>query len=338
VTPAVSIVLPARNAAPCIASAITSIRLQEFPDWELQIVDDGSSDGTARSALVAAAGDPRVRLLRTGRAGIVAALNIGLAETGAPLVARMDADDEAMPARLGAQVELLSRRPDIGVTGCLVEFGGHPVAARGYALHVAWMNALREPEEIALNRFVESPLAHPSVMFRRELLARHGGYADADWPEDYELWLRWLDAGVRFAKVPRILLRWNDPPERLSRRDPRYALSAFYACKCRYLARWLRREVAPGRPVFLAGAGRATRRRFAGLEREGVRLAGFIDLDPRKIGREVAGRPVLAPAGIPKPSDCFVIGGVGTRGARASIRSMLTARGFWEGKDFIMAA
>ncbi|MFB3816807.1 MAG: glycosyltransferase [Candidatus Methylomirabilales bacterium] len=335
--PAVSVVLPAHNAAGCIGRAVTSILRQGLADFELILVDDGSADGTAEAARAAARGDARLRLLRRPHGGIVAALNAGLAAARAPVVARMDADDEALPDRLGAQLALLRARPEIGVASCLVEFGGDPLAARGYALHVEWMNGLREPEAIALNRFIESPLAHPSAMFRRELPERHGGYAETGGPEDYELWLRWMDVGVRFAKVPRVLLRWNDPPGRLSRGDPRYRVQAFYACKCRYLARWIRR-MAAGLPVLLCGAGRTTRQRFAGLEREGVPLAGFIDVDPRKVGRRVGGRPVLPVSGIPAPGTCFIIGGVGTRGEREQIRGMLAARGYGEGVDFLMAA
>jgi hypothetical protein len=67
------------------------------------------------------------------------------------------------PDRLAAQVELLCTRRDIGVASCLVEFGGDSRMARGYALHVEWMNTLREPEEIGLHRFVESPVARANA-------------------------------------------------------------------------------------------------------------------------------------------------------------------------------
>src|SRR6185436_16591977 len=109
-----------------------------------------------------------------------------------------------------------SENRPIGLVGCLVEFGGDRSASEGYALHVDWINALTTPDEIALNRFVESPLAHPSVMFRRELVEKHGGYRAGDFPEDYELWLRWMEAGARMGKVPRVLLTWQDGPGRLS--------------------------------------------------------------------------------------------------------------------------
>ncbi len=337
-SPVVSVVMPARNAAATVAEAVASIRAQTLRAWELIAVDDGSLDATAAEIVRAAEGDPRVHVRTQAHGGIVAALNAGLARARAPFVARMDADDVAFPARLERQVAFLEAHPEVGLVSCRVAFGGDPVAARGYAVHVDWINSLVDPDEIARSRFIESPVAHPSVLFRRELLERHGGYREEGGPEDYDLWLRWMESGVRFAKVPEILMRWNDPPGRLSRRDARYDDSAFFACKCRHLGRWLRAHVAPGRRLFLWGAGRITRRRFAALGDEGVRFAGYIDPDLRKIGGVVGGIPVIAPEAIPSREQCFVIGGVGVRGARDLHRAMLTARGFREGEDFIFAA
>lgn len=337
-TPSVSVVMPVWNAAATVGAAVASVKAQSLEAWELIVVDDGSTDATAAEIERSAAGDPRVRVLRREHGGIVAALNAGIAEAGAPLLARMDADDVMMPARLAAQMALLAARPEIGVVSCLVEFGGDRNAARGYALHVDWINSLVDSDEIARARFIESPLAHPSAMFHRELIERHGGYVDGDFPEDYELWLRWMDAGVRFAKVSAVLVRWNDPPARLSRTDERYREAAFYECKCRYLARWLRAHVTPGRQIYLWGAGRITRQRFAALAGHGIRIAAYIDVDARKIGTRVAGVAVVAPESIPSREACFVIGGVGVRGARELHRAALESRGFVEGADFIFAA
>ena len=336
-TPLVSVVMPAFNAAETIARAVRSVLAQTYRDFELIVVDDGSTDETAAEVRAAANGDLRVRVLGFPHSGIVSALNAGIAAARGELIARMDADDEMDPRRLEAQVALLAERPDIGVVGCLVEFGGDRDEAVGYALHVDWLNSLCEPDEIALHRFVESPVAHPSVTFRRVLVDRLGGYVDSDEPEDYELWLRWMDAGVRFAKVPEVLLRWNDSPTRLSRTSVRCAREAFYTCKTRYLARFVRRQAGP-RGVWLWGAGRKTRKRFAALESEGIALAGYIDIDPDKIGRRVGGRPVRSPDDLPQPDEAFVIGGVGVRGAREDIRARLEAHGFRLGADFVPAA
>jgi glycosyltransferase involved in cell wall biosynthesis len=332
------VVLPAFNAARTLPRAIESILRQTCRDWELILVDDGSADDTLAVAQACAAQDSRIRIVRQAHGGIVASLNAGIAWARAPLIARMDADDESHPERLTAQLALMEKQTSVGVVGSLVQFGGDPARAAGYALHVEWLNTIATPEDIALNRFVESPFAHPCVTFRRELVERFGRYQAGDFPEDYELWLRWLDAGVRMTKVPRVLLTWHDLPERLSRRDPRYKLEAFYRCKAIYLARWLRANVDPRRTFLAWGAGRLTRRRVEFLKGEHVTIAGYIDIDPRKFGRQHRAHVVLAPDQIPAREECFVIGYVARRGAREFARANLRSRGFVEGRDFLMAA
>jgi glycosyltransferase involved in cell wall biosynthesis len=343
--PAVSVVLPVYNAHTTLISAVTSIRAQRYVDWELVAIDDGSTDGSGECLEALAREEPRLRVLRPAatRQGIVAALNAGLAVAQGEFIARMDADDEAHSDRLAEQVAFL-REPagrEIGVVGCGVEFGGDRAANAGYALHVDWINSLTTPEDIALNRFVESPFAHPSVMFRREVWDRFGGYRAGEFPEDYELWLRWLDAGVRMAKVPRVLLRWNDPPGRLSRSDPRYDPDAFFRLKAKWIARWLHRWPEQGsRPLWVWGAGRPTRKRASHLETHGVRIAGYIDVDSKKVRGALGGTgvPVISPAELPEPGEVFVLGYVTSRGAREFIRAALLERGYVEGRDFLMAA
>lgn len=337
--PQVSIILPVRDGAATLGRALRSIAAQTVGDWEAVVVDDGSTDGTAALLDGAAKPEPRIRVLHQPARGIVAALNAGIQEARAPIIARLDADDEMHPERLALQLDRLRREPGLGLVGCLVEFGGDRVRHAGYALHVDWLNSLVTPEQIRLNRFVESPLAHPSVMFRRELIDRFGGYRDGAFPEDYELWLRWLDAGVQMAKVPRRLITWHDVPTRLSRTDARYTAEAFFNTKAPWLARKLRR-VAGGRDIWIRGAGRTARQRAAVLEREGVRIAGFVDVDPRKVTPALGGNgpPVVSPDAAPSKQQCFVLSYVGRRGARELIRTELMESGRQEGVDFLLCA
>lgn len=329
--------MPARNAGPTIARAVASIQAQTLSDWELIVIDDDSKDATRFVLIEMAQIDPRIRLLRT-KTGIVGALNAGLAAATGEYVARMDADDESHPTRLAAQAEFLRTHPDVGLVSCRVGYGGDRAANAGYALHVDWINSLLTPEEIALNRFVESPFAHPSVMFRRHLVEDCGGYRAGDFPEDYELWLRWLDADVRMAKLPDELLTWNDGPDRLSRTDPRYSPQAFYRLKARWLAEWLKHEVEPPRRVWVWGAGRPTRQRAMHLAEHGITIAGYIDVDAKKTGKKVGGVPIVAPTELPPVEESFILGYVGTRGARELIRQNLIASGRREGADFVMCA
>jgi glycosyltransferase involved in cell wall biosynthesis len=340
-SPTVTVLMPVRNGEATLARAITSVQAQTSSSWELLLVDDRSTDDTPRIAAEFAAADSRIRVHQTasplGSRGLVAALDTGCREAAGRFIARLDADDECLPDRLARQVDLLERTPELGVVGCLVDFGGDPVAAAGYARHVAWTNSLLDHRSILLNRFVDSPLPHPSVMFRRDLAERLGAYRDGPFPEDHELWLRWLDAGVRFGKVPEVLLRWNDPPDRLSRTDPRYSIEATSRLRCRHLAIDLERR-DERRPLWLWGSGRVTRRRFDTLVEHGISIAGFIDIDSDRIGQRSLGVPVVGPDRLPDPGDSFILSGVGVRGAREEIRTTLLASGRREGRDFLMMA
>ena len=336
-TPSVSVVLPAFNAAQTLPAAMESIRHQTLSDWELLIVDDGSTDDTRQIALAAGKQDLRIRIISQSHGGIVSALQAGLALARAPLIARMDADDSSHPERLAKQFAYLETHRDIGLVSCLVKHGGDGLAQQGYALHVEWLNTIVSPEEIRLNRFVESPLAHPSVMFRREILEQQEGYREGAFPEDYELWLRWLEAGVRMAKVPELLLTWNDLPERLSRRDARYDFEAFYRIKAQYLAQEIQR-LQQGRALWIWGAGRPTRLRAELLCQYGLQITGYVDIDPKKAARKFSGRPTVLPEQLEPPHQIFVVGYVAKRGARELIRAHLAQHGCMEGQDFLMAA
>jgi len=344
-SPKVSILMPVHNAASTLQSALESIGVQTLKDWELVAVDDGSTDGSTEILREASFKDPRIRVLAEPHRGLVPALNLGLDRCRAPYIARMDADDLMHPERLQCQAELLDADPGLGLVGCLVAYGGDPARSAGYALHVAWTNSLLSPEQIALNRFIESPFPHPSVCFRRELPERLGAYEHGDYPEDHELWLRWMDAGVRMGKAPRELLAWNDLPQRLSRRDPRYRVEAFFQMKAPYVVNEARRRMdalaRDGHRPRLAvwGSGRLTRRRAEHLSFHGLGIDTYIDIDPGKSARPAAdGKPVLAPEKLPPPGELFVLTYVSTRGARDTIRGQLKTHGYVEGRDFLVCA
>lgn len=329
--PSVSVLMPVRDAPETVPAAVQSVRSQTLTDWELVIVDDGSEPTTAGLLQALAADEKRIVLIRQKALGIAAALNRGLKACRGPLIARMDADDQMESRRLELQKGYLARHEDCGLVSCRVRFGG---TEAGYAAHVDWINSLMTHGAMSLRRFVEAPVAHPSVMFRRDLISRHGGYRQGYFPEDYELWLRWLDAGVRFGKVDQELLIWNDPPRRLSRTDGRYSVDAFYSMKCEYLRRWLDAESA-GREIWLWGAGRITRRRFDGLL---DLISGFIDVDVAKRGVHRDGRSVRMANDLPERSKSLILCGVGARGARAKISAHLMERGWLEGRDFLPVA
>ena len=331
----ISVVLPCFNAAGSLPACLDSLLAQTWTDFEIVAVDDGSTDASLRVLHAFALRDPRVRVFARPHGGVVQAMNFGLESCRGDYVARMDSDDICLPERLAVQKSHLDRHPYIGLVGGLVRFGGDPLAGKGYGAYVDWTNSLVSEEDIRLGRFVESPFANPSIMFRKELVSRHGAFYDGPFPEDYELILRWLDAGVRMDKVAREVLIWNDPPTRLSRTDSRYAVDAFYRVKSEYLARWL-----TGRGVYrvaVVGAGRVTRRRALMLEDHGIAITRWLDVDPDKIGHVVNGRPVCSWSA-DLPDTEFVLSFVGSRGAGARISRELVQRGHVPGRTFLLAA
>lgn len=337
--------MPVRNAAPWLPEALDSIRGQTLRDLEIVAVDDGSTDESRAILEAAARKDPRIRVRETGAApGLVSALNRGVAESRAPLVARMDADDVSTPDRLEKQVALLARRPDLaGVSSRVEIFTAEGEVRDGTLRYEAWLNSLSTPEQISRERFVESPLPHPSVVVRRRVLLDAGGYRDVDGPEDYDLWLRLLGSGHRFAKVERVLLRWRDHPRRASRTDLRYSRDRFLGTKARALDRDV---LSAGSPWVLWGAGPTGRKLARLLEHWHHRPEVVVDIDPRKIGRSRRGRPVIAPdelerrlaRGSVERSDetrrALVLVAVARWGARDLIRDRLDRMQLQEGVDY----
>ena len=328
-----SLPLTPRGEAP-LRVAVRSLARQEaaagapLPSFEVLAVDDGSTDDTA-ALLEALAGEyPCLRVLHRPHEGLPGALNAGLEAARGGLIARMDADDVCHPQRLALQAAWLAAHPGTGLLATRVRFGGDRETARDFAHFVDWQNGLLDHEDISRNRFRDTPVSHPSVMFRRGLPRLHGGYADGFFAEDWELWLRWLHAGVRMAKLPQELLVWNDTPRRATRSDSRYCEAANNRLRALWLARWLERH-NPWHPrVHVLGAGRVARRRLEPLWRQGVQVAAFVDIDPKKIGQRIRGVPVIGRAQLPPPGHCFLLNALTAHGADEDAARWLAGAGY----------
>lgn len=336
--PKISVTLPCFNCEDTVGHALDSLLAQTFSAFEVVAVDDGSTDGTAEVLRAYAGKDCRVKPVFAEHGGVVAAANAAIEESCGEYIVRMDADDISLPLRLERQAELLDADSQLGLVGCRVRFGGCRDTCAGYAHYVDWTNTLLDHDSISLNRFVEFPVPNPSIMFRRSVLDKCGGYRDGDFPEDYELLLRWLECGVRMAKSGHELLVWNDPPTRLSRTHPKYDVDAFYRIKTEYLARWLERNNPHHPRVHILGAGRTTRKRADLLKKYGVEFVAYHDLDPRKIGHIVHGIPVLHRDEVPSPGQGFCLSYVASRGAREDIARFLDERGSVLGRDYLPVA
>lgn len=332
--PLVSVIVPYRDAISTLSESLASVLADGYPSLEVLAVDDGSRDGGPRLVRELAERDARVVPLESEGTGIVAALSVGLARARGEYVARMDADDITEPGRFAKQVMLLGSDSRLAAVGTQVRAFPAEAVTAGLAHYLEWQNARVEPGDIARSMFVESPLCHPSVMMRRAALVRVGGYRDVPWAEDYDLWLRLDATGFRLGKVPEVLVRWRRHAAQATFTDPRYALERYRHARAHFLAPRLR---ARGLPLRIWGAGPTGKRFARALEHENLTAAGFVDIDPRKVGRLARGVRIDPPESLERGASVILVA-VGTKGARDEIRQHLVSRGFVETKDFYCVA
>jgi glycosyltransferase involved in cell wall biosynthesis len=198
VTPEVSVLMAVRDGGPWIAEAVRSVLAQTLADLELIVIDDGSEDGTRE--ILAAATDPRVTVEHGPRRGLTVSLRRAAALARAPLLARLDADDVAVPARFARQRAFLASHADVGLLG-----GG----VREIDLAGNVVRRVLPPEsdaELRRRLIRENPFVHSAVMMRREVYERVGGYdARVSVAQDYDLWLR-MSRVTRLANLPEIVV------------------------------------------------------------------------------------------------------------------------------------
>ncbi len=215
--PAISVAMSVYNGERFLASAIESVLAQTFTDFELLIVDDGSSDGSRGIIEGYARADIRIRPIIRESRGLIASLNQLLAESRAPIVARMDADDVCLPQRFARQIAFLAGHPDYGVVGAWCD----DIDERG-APWDGGANVPRHPENHAdFLRAIDQGwplLCHPAVMFRRDLVLAVGGYHAAfKHCEDLDLWLR-LASVTKLASIPETLIHYRHYIDQVSSR------------------------------------------------------------------------------------------------------------------------
>lgn len=202
---AVSVVVPCYNCERFLREAVQSILGQTFRDFELLLINDGSTDRTPEIFREFAAQDPRVRLLKNEmNSGICVALNKGLDAAQGEFVCRMDSDDLAMPDRLEKQTAFLRERPGIVACGShliMIDESGREIGRRRYEL---------DPARITKDKFLRSPLAHPAVMIRRSVLEEHRiRYSERfRYAECYDMWMRLSKYGD-LANLDAFLLRYR---------------------------------------------------------------------------------------------------------------------------------
>jgi glycosyltransferase involved in cell wall biosynthesis len=210
--PRITVLLPVYNGERFLREAIDSILGQTWEDFELLVVNDGSTDGTA--TILRDYSDPRLHVITNEHnTGVPASLNRGLAHAKGEYVARIDADDLALPERLAEQLHYLDRHPLVGLVASATEV----VDKDGAAIRVEDHGTL-SPEQLYYTLTFVNCIASSSVTFRRGLVLKTGGYDESmSYAIDYDLWLR-VSRRAKIVKLRKVLAKWRDTETNISHR------------------------------------------------------------------------------------------------------------------------
>ena len=209
--PLVSVILPVYNGIQYLREAIDSILNQSFTNFEMIIIDDGSSDDSA--ALISSYADPRLRCIQQNNQGLAATLNRGIALASGSYIARMDQDDISLPERFEKQAAFLEAHDDYGMVGTWAEiWAGDKKTGHGH----------KHPTEnmpLQFELLFNNPFVHSSTMIRKTVFDEVGLYAtdtSRQPPEDFELWSR-IARKFKVANIPEVLHVYREIPKSMSR-------------------------------------------------------------------------------------------------------------------------
>jgi glycosyltransferase involved in cell wall biosynthesis len=208
-TPLVTVLMPAYNAEKYIAEAISSVLKQSFTDFELLIINDGSTDGT--ELVINSFNDNRIVIIKQANEGVSSALNLGLAHSRAKYVARFDADDICHPDRLKIQYEFITAYPEYSIIGSAADYvdaNGHYIFTNHPAAHLN--------EEIQQLKYSVCPFIHSAVLYKKDVIIKNGGYNEHAYTyEDHFLWVNIL-ANEKACNLSQSLIKVRLNPESIT--------------------------------------------------------------------------------------------------------------------------
>jgi glycosyltransferase involved in cell wall biosynthesis len=330
IEPTISVLMPAFNTEAYLSACLDSIRAQDFPHWELLVVDDFSTDKSREIMDRFAAKDPRIQVFSNREKGIIPALRLAYQHSKGRYITRMDSDDQMPPHKLGVMARELDKYGEGHlITGKVKYFSDEPLG-NGYKRYEVWLNRLVDDNQHYADIYRECVVPSPCWMVSRADLERCGAFRSDRYPEDYDLVFRFYRAALQIRGVDQVLHYWRDRPDRASRTDPTYADNAYLKLKVPY---FLELDYDAERPLVLWGAGPRGKRIAKLLQAAGSPFY-WICNTPSKWGQKNGGityHKVDLLNELEKPQ---VIIAVGAPEDQDTILAELESRNWKRGRDF----
>ncbi|MBK9192172.1 MAG: glycosyltransferase family 2 protein [Crocinitomicaceae bacterium] len=241
--------MPVCNAQEFICETIDSVLSQTISDWELIIINDFSEDISVELISEYARRDKRIKLNHNYQKGIIPAFSMAFSQSKGKYITRMDADDIMPENKLKLLYNCVNQNPKTVATGKVKYFSRQPVS-EGFLRYEDWLNEIADKNKFGENIYRECVIASPNWMVHRSCFENDISLSDLNYPEDYDLVLKWYDAGYEFKSINEITHLWREHPARTSRNSEVYQQKSFFELKTNH---FINREIQDKENVQLIG-------------------------------------------------------------------------------------
>ena len=326
----VSILIPFKNTAAFLAECLQSILEQDYTNWEVLAVNDGSTDASKDIVSQFALQEPRIKIIDNTGSGIIHALRLAYARSKGGYITRMDSDDIMKPSKLSTMVSLLDAYGKGHIALGKVTYFSDRGISNGYKRYEEWLNRLTINGANFNERYKECVIPSPCWMTHRDDLDKCGAFENDRYPEDYDLAFRMYANGLQCIPCSEVLHLWRDYDTRTSRTSEHYAQNYFLDIKLFY---FLKQDWDKNRPLVLWGAGNKGKTIGKALIQKGIPFTWICD-NPNKIGKQIYGIPMLSYLDLKTLQNTQSIITVANEQAQQEILEFLTSQDKMAMKDY----
>lgn len=317
--PLVSILVPFKSTEVFLTECIQSVIEQTYQNWELILVDDGSTDGSYGTVNAFAEKDARMQLFKNSGNGIIDALQLALLKSKGKFVTRMDSDDMMMPNKIEVLANNLLTHGKKHVAVGLVKYFAEGGVKPGYKSYENWLNKLTKTGSNYDEIYKECVIPSPCWMVHRDDLLACNAFNPHIYPEDYDLTFRFYKSGYKCIPCSEVLHQWRDYSTRTSRTHVHYAQNHFTSLKINH---FLDIDFNPDKTLVIWGAGTKGKIIAQTLVERNIDFEWICD-NPKKIGKDIYGKTMQPFETLSKIENPQSIITVANKTAQKEIRAYL---------------
>lgn len=328
--PLVSIVMPVKNTSQFLCACIDSILKQTYHNWELLIVDDGSTDNSFKILTNYSKKDKRINVFASNGNGIIDALQLAYSKSSGEFITRMDSDDIMAVDKLKVLSANLLKEGKGSLAVGLVRYFSENGVGKGFKNYEQWLNGLTQKGINFSEIYKECVIPSPCWMVYRSDLERCDAFNPNRYPEDYDLTFRFYLEGLKPIACNKVLHYWRDYATRTSRTDKHYADNTFIAIKTHY---FLKLDYHSEKKLVLWGAGRKGKALAQILLEKKIPFYWICD-NPKKIGKHIYNQEMLSFKALDNIENAQSIITVANPTAQIAIKKHFQTKGKLANKDY----